>query len=116
MSGLVGRPADAADDDVPGEQDAEQGEAVVTADDGGKRDQGERGEQSYDRGMGPTYYTTTEAADIALCHVVTVRLALEGGALHGYQRKRGGRWLILDDCLTAWTGGARCAHGVPAHG
>ncbi|MBB4666992.1 hypothetical protein BKA24_001701 [Microbacterium marinum] len=55
-------------------------------------------------------FTTTEVAAIARRHVVTVRLALEAGDLHGTQRVPRGRWLVAEPCLAAYLEGRRCDH------
>jgi hypothetical protein len=57
-----------------------------------------------------TLHTVAEASDIARCHPVTTRRALEAGELHGFQRKVGGRWSIQQECLQAWIEGGKCAH------
>ncbi|MGZ0067822.1 helix-turn-helix domain-containing protein [Microbacterium arborescens] len=55
-------------------------------------------------------YTPAEAAEIVRQHVVTIRLRLEGGELHGTQRKKGGRWLIAEACLRAYASAEPCEH------
>lgn len=56
------------------------------------------------------WLTTEQAAERAGRHPVTVRRALEAGALHGGQSKAGGRWRIHVDCLDAWVLGTDCPH------
>ncbi len=63
-----------------------------------------------------TQYTPTEAAAVARQHVVTIRLRLEAGQLHGYQRTRGGRWLIDEACLSAYLRGEKCEHQAARRG
>ncbi|WP_366936103.1 helix-turn-helix domain-containing protein [uncultured Microbacterium sp.] len=55
-------------------------------------------------------YTSIEVAEIARQHIVTVRLRLENGELHGSQRRPGGRWLIAEGCLDAYLRGEQCEH------
>lgn len=55
-------------------------------------------------------YTAPECAEIARQHIVTIRLRLESGELHGSQRKVGGRWLVAESCLQAYLAGQKCAH------
>jgi hypothetical protein len=38
-------------------------------------------------------------------HVVTVRLALTTGELHGHQNCQGGRWRVHPDSVEAWIRG-----------
>lgn len=54
--------------------------------------------------------TTDEVATATKRHPVTVRRALEGGALHGTQTTKGGRWLVRVSCAEAWIDGQKCAH------
>lgn len=54
--------------------------------------------------------TTEQVAAAASRHVVTIRLALMSGDLHGTQHVKGGRWLIREDCAEAWTDGEKCEH------
>lgn len=56
------------------------------------------------------WFNTAQAGQHAVCHVDTVRKALESGELHGSQRKAKGRWRIHRDCLDAWAAGDSCAH------
>lgn len=46
-------------------------------------------------------------------HEVTVRIALNDGSLHGYQRKPGASWRIDDECASAWNAGEKCKHYSP---
>lgn len=59
-------------------------------------------------------FNTAQAADYAGCHVDTIRRALEGGDLHGGQRKVHGRWSIRVECLDAWVEGRACEHQAAA--
>lgn len=61
-------------------------------------------------------YTPKEAAEIARQHVVTIRLRLESGELHGSQRVAGGRWLIEEQCLQAYMRGEKCEHKAARRG
>lgn len=54
--------------------------------------------------------TAPEAATASRRHPVTVRKALEGGELHGFQRVKGGRWSIRQGCLDSWIEGQLCEH------
>ena len=54
--------------------------------------------------------TVAEVAEAFRRHPVTVRKALEGGALHGAQARTGGRWLIQEACAEAWIAGEKCVH------
>lgn len=56
------------------------------------------------------YLNTSDAADEAHCHVVTIRVNLSSRTLHGIQRKPGGVWLIERECLHAWMRGTKCPH------
>lgn len=60
--------------------------------------------------MIPVHYTTGEAAKISRRHIVTIRLDLEDGTLHGFQRVPGGRWVISEPCLEAYMQGSNCEH------
>ena len=62
----------------------------------------------------PRKLTTQEVADEYRRHPVTIRIALQDGALHGRQSKAGGRWLIDDDCAEAWSKGEKCRHAQSA--
>ena len=57
-----------------------------------------------------TPLTPAQAATVVGRHPVTIRKALEGGELHGFQRTRKGRWSIYADCLQAWVEGRPCPH------
>jgi hypothetical protein len=54
--------------------------------------------------------TTSQVAVLLGRHPNTVRLALEGGMLHGTQAAVGGRWMIREDCAEAFADGIPCAH------
>lgn len=54
--------------------------------------------------------TVAEVAAATRRHPVTVRLALEGGELHGTQTMKGGRWSIREDCAEAWADSVKCEH------
>ena len=54
--------------------------------------------------------TPAEAATSARRHPVTIREALRAGELHGFQRVKGGRWLIHQACLDAWVENRKCDH------
>lgn len=54
--------------------------------------------------------TTEQVAVAASRHVVTIRLALVSGELHGTQHVKGGRWLVREDCFEAWLDGEKCEH------
>jgi hypothetical protein len=56
------------------------------------------------------WLNTAQAAEYGLCHVDTIRKALESGDLHGSQRKKNGRWLVQRECLDSWLGGNPCEH------
>lgn len=58
----------------------------------------------------PQMLTTQEVAEVYRKHPVTVRIALQDGALHGRQRVTGGRWLIEAECADSWSRGVLCAH------
>lgn len=58
----------------------------------------------------PRYVVTEEAAGLAHRHPVSIRRSLEAGDLHGFQRVKGGRWLIQVDCLQAWIENVPCPH------
>lgn len=62
----------------------------------------------------PRMLTTQEVADAYRRHPVTVRIALQDGALHGRQMKTGGRWLIEEGCAEAWSLGEKCNHLIEA--
>jgi hypothetical protein len=66
--------------------------------------------------MTTTMHTPAEAAVIARQHVVTIRIRLESGELHGTQRVKGGRWLIDDACLEAYIRAEKCAHQAAPRG
>lgn len=51
-----------------------------------------------------------QAADHCGRHPVTIRRALQAGALHGHQARTHGRWRIHVDCLDSWCGGKACRH------
>ncbi|MFF5988164.1 helix-turn-helix domain-containing protein [Prauserella flavalba] len=55
--------------------------------------------------MNQDWLTPKQAAVTARRHPVTVYKALEAGELHGHQRKRGGRWLVHPDAVSAWIRG-----------
>jgi hypothetical protein len=57
-----------------------------------------------------TYLNVAETAAVARKHPVTIRLALEGGTLHGTQQKVGGRWAIDAACAEAYIEGRPCEH------
>lgn len=53
-----------------------------------------------------------------LQHPVTVVRKLEEKSLCGFQSKKGGRWSVREDCLTAYVERRPCAHKsnvVPLH-
>jgi hypothetical protein len=54
--------------------------------------------------------TTAEVAALLGRHPNTVRLALEGGSLHGTQADVGGRWMVREDCAEAYADRVPCAH------
>lgn len=56
------------------------------------------------------YLTVAEVADASRKHPVTIRLALEGGKLHGSQQSTRGRWLVREDCLEAFLECRPCEH------
>lgn len=56
------------------------------------------------------WMNTAQAADHAGVHIDTIRKAVEGGELHGTQRKVKGRWRIHITCLDAWCSGDHCEH------
>lgn len=56
------------------------------------------------------FLTVPEAADVARCHIETVREALRAGDLHGTQRVKGGTWKIRPECVNAWVEGDECPH------
>lgn len=56
------------------------------------------------------YLTVNEVAEVTRKHPVTIRLALEGGELHGSQRKRGGRWVVNADCIQPYLDHRPCEH------
>jgi hypothetical protein len=56
------------------------------------------------------WFSTALAGEHAGCHPETVLKALEAGKLHGYQRKKKGRWRIHIACLDAWCAGEQCQH------
>ena len=58
------------------------------------------------------WFSTTQAAEYADRHPVTVRRALEAGQLHGGQRQTGARWRIHADCLDSWLLGTQCPHAA----
>jgi len=58
----------------------------------------------------PQMLTVQEVADTYRKHPVTVRIALQDGALHGRQRMTGGRWLVEAECADAWSRGVVCSH------
>jgi excisionase family DNA binding protein len=51
------------------------------------------------------WLTPAQVAEITGRHVVTVRVALERGDLHGHQTCRGGRWRIHPESVEAWQRG-----------
>ena len=58
----------------------------------------------------PRKLTTQEVADEYRSHIITVRISLNAGKLHGKQRTKGGNWLIEEGCAEAWAGGELCEH------
>lgn len=54
--------------------------------------------------------TVAEVAEGTRRHAVTVRRALEAGALHGTQSGKGGRWTVREDCAEAWAEKRTCEH------
>jgi excisionase family DNA binding protein len=58
----------------------------------------------------PFILNVKTAAEYLGIHENTIRIALEDGTLHGFQRSKGGRWHIRRECLEAWIGGERCEH------
>jgi hypothetical protein len=57
-----------------------------------------------------TYLTVAQAAALVDQHFETITQALRRGELHGFQRMKGARWLVQDDCLIAWVTGEACGH------
>lgn len=49
--------------------------------------------------------TVAEAADVAGRHPDTVRRALADGSLPGWQRVKGGTWMVKPEDLAAWMDG-----------
>lgn len=62
----------------------------------------------------PQMFTVNEVAETYRKHPVTVRIALQDGALHGRQSVKGGRWLVQDECADAWSQGSKCPHMISA--
>lgn len=60
--------------------------------------------------MNARYLTVPAASEYSGKHPVTIRRALESGALHGSQMVTKGRWSIHTDCLEQWLAGDTCAH------
>ncbi|WP_435081453.1 hypothetical protein [Clavibacter michiganensis] len=58
----------------------------------------------------PERMSVKEAAEAARRHDATIRIALEGGELHGTQRVARGKWIIERQCLLAWMAGDPCIH------
>ncbi|RII94568.1 helix-turn-helix domain-containing protein [Clavibacter californiensis] len=61
-------------------------------------------------GTMPDRMSVKEAAAAARRHDATIRVALEGGELHGVQRVARGKWMIERQCLLAWMEGDPCIH------
>ena len=62
----------------------------------------------------PKKLTVSEVAAEYRRHEVTVRIALQNGALHGSQPMARGKWLIEEACAEAWSNGEKCAHMIAA--
>ena len=60
--------------------------------------------------MSTQFLTPAEAAEIVGRHPVTVRDALRSKALCGFQRGKGGHWVIRPACLDAWMECRPCEH------
>lgn len=60
----------------------------------------------------PRMLTVHEVADEYRRHPVTIRIALQSGALHGRQPMVGGKWLIEEPCADAWSQGVECGHAA----
>lgn len=58
--------------------------------------------------MSAEYLTPTQAAQITGRHPVTIREALRGKTLRGFQRGKGGHWVIRPCCLDAWMEARAC--------
>lgn len=43
-------------------------------------------------------------------HPVGVKLALQDGALHGWQDAKDGKWFVQEKCAESWALGRKCAH------
>lgn len=56
------------------------------------------------------FLSSAEVADLAGCHPVSVRRALEGGELHGTQPQVGARWRVGRECALAWAERRPCPH------
>lgn len=54
--------------------------------------------------------TVDEAAGVARRHPVTIRKALLNHELCGFQRTKGGRWLVQPAQLAAYMRGEPCEH------
>ena len=60
--------------------------------------------------MTARWLTTATAAEHAGYHPVTIRKALESGALHGFQATAGKHWRIDPECVDAYVQGRPCPH------
>ncbi len=60
--------------------------------------------------MTAEFLSPAEAAEIVGRHPVTLRDELRAGRLHGFQRGKGGHWVIRPACLEAWMECRPCEH------
>ncbi|MEF2979049.1 helix-turn-helix domain-containing protein [Subtercola sp. YIM 133946] len=55
-------------------------------------------------------FDVEETATYARRHPNTIRRLLESGELHGSQPRKGGRWLVKEECVDAYLDGVPCPH------